>query len=288
MPRSTSANTTAAGEQALEDYVQHEDDQVKIVATHPPLGVVGAICPWNFPVILSTLKIASALITGNCVIVKPSPFTPYAVLKVVELCIPLFPPGVFQSVNGGAELGAMMTVHPGIQKISFTGTIATGKKIMAACAATLKKLTLELAGNDAAIVLPDVNIDEVVAKTATGSFFNAGQMCVATKRVYVHEDIYDEFLAKFLAEVKSKYRITTDGEAPTVFGPVSNELQLGTVKRMLEDAKTRQVQMESFEDKVPEKGYWVPATVIVNPPEDALVVREEQFGTSSPCPYLPK
>lgn len=275
-----------AGEQALEDYVQHEDDQVKVVATHLPLGVVGAICPWNFPVILSTLKIASSLITGNCVIVKPSPFTPYAVLKLVELCIPLFPPGVFQSVNGGAELGAMMTVNPGIQKISFTGTIATGKKIMAACAATLKKLTLELAGNDAAIVLPDVNVDEVVAKTATGSFFNAGQMCVATKRIYVHEDIYDEFLDKFLAEVKAKYKITTDGEAPTVFGPVSNELQLGTVKKMLEDAKTRQVRMESFEEKVPEKGYWVPATVIVNPPEDALVVREEQFGKSAHCQNL--
>lgn len=272
------ANTIVTGDLALEDYVQHEDDQVKIVATHPPLGVVGAICPWNFPVILSTLKIASSLITGNCVIVKPSPFTPYAVLKLVELASPLFPPGVFQAVNGGADLGAMMTTHPGIQKISFTGTIATGKKIMAACSATLKKLTLELAGNDAAIVLPDVNVDEVVAKTATGSFFNAGQMCVATKRVYVHEDIYDEFLTKFIAEVKQKYKINTDGEVPTVFGPVSNELQLGTVKKMLEDAKTRQVRMESFEEKVPEKGYWVPATVIVNPPEDALVVKEEQFG----------
>lgn len=278
IPVKPSANSTTTGSQALEDYVQHEDDQVKIVATHPPLGVVGAICPWNFPVILSTLKIASSLITGNCVIVKPSPFTPYAVLKLVELCIPLFPPGVFQAVNGGAELGAMMTVHPGIQKISFTGTIATGKKIMAACAATLKKLTLELAGNDAAIVLPDVNVDEAVGKTANGSFFNAGQMCVATKRIYVHEDIYDEFLPKFIAEVKQKYRISTDGEIPTVFGPVSNELQFKTVNKMLEDAKARGVQMESFEEKVPEKGYWVPATVIVNPPEDALVVKEEQFG----------
>lgn len=276
----TPANTTHpdAGNQALEDYVQHEDDQVKIVATHPPLGVVGAICPWNFPIILSTLKIASSLITGNCVIVKPSPFTPYGVLKLVEQCAPLFPPGVFQAVNGGAELGALMTVHPGIQKISFTGTIATGKKIMAACAATLKKLTLELAGNDAAIVLPDVDVDEAVAKSATGSFFNAGQMCVATKRIYVHEDIYDEFLTKFLAEVKDKYKINTDGEVPTVFGPVSNDVQLGTVKKMLEDAKTRQLRTESFEETVPEKGYWVPATVIVNPPEDALVVKEEQFG----------
>lgn len=232
--------------------------------------------------ILSTLKIASALITGNCVIVKPSPFTPYAVLKLVELCQPFLPPGVFQALNGGADLGAMMTTHPGIHKISFTGQISTGKKIMAACAPTLKKLTLELAGNDAAIVLPDVDIDEVVAKSATGSFFNAGQMCVATKRIYVHEDIYDEFLAKFIAEVKDKYRIVRDGDVPTVFGPVSNKLQYDIVQKMLTDAEKRGIKMESFEQGVPEKGYWVPATVLVNPPEDALVVQEEQFGKLGP------
>lgn len=271
----------------MEDHVQHEDENVKIIATHPPLGVVGAICPWNFPVILSTLKIASALITGNCVIVKPSPFTPYAVLKLVELCQPFLPPGVFQALNGGADLGAMMTTHAGIHKISFTGQISTGKKIMAACAPTLKKLTLELAGNDAAIVLPDVDVAEVVAKSATGSFFNAGQMCVATKRIYVHEDIYDEFLAKFIAEVKDKYRIVRDGNVPTVFGPVSNKLQFDIVQKMLSDAEKRGVKMESFEEGVPEKGYWVPATVLVNPPEDALVVQEEQFGRVFPLPPFP-
>lgn len=262
--------------------MQHEDETVKVIATHPPLGVVGAICPWNFPVILSTLKIASALITGNCVIVKPSPFTPYAVLRIVELCIPVLPPGIFQAVNGGADLGAVMTTHPGIAKISFTGQISTGKKIMAACAPTLKKLTLELAGNDAAIVLPDVDVAEAVAKTATGSFFNAGQMCVATKRIYVHEDIYDDFVQKFLAEVKEKYKIAGDGDVPSVFGPVSNQLQLGIVNRMLVDAEKRGVKMHSFEQGVPEKGFWVPATVIIDPPEDSLVVQEEQFGTLPP------
>lgn len=260
--------------------MQHEDEKVKIVATHPPLGTVAAICPWNFPVILSTLKIASAIITGNCVIAKPSPFTPYAVLRLVELCQPIFPPGVFQALNGGADLGALMTTHEGIAKVSFTGTIATGKKIMAACAPTLKKLTLELAGNDAAIVCPEVDVAEVVTKTATGSFFNAGQMCVATKRIYVHEDIYDDFLAKFKAEVKEKYRIVGDGEVPTLFGPLSNKMQHDVVKKMIADAGSRGVQMESFEDKVPEKGYWCPATVIINPPEDALCVKDEQFGMS--------
>lgn len=260
--------------------MQHEDEKVKVIATHPPLGVVGAICPWNFPVILSTIKIASALITGNCVIVKPSPFTPYAVLRVVELSQAFLPPGVFQALNGGADLGASMTTHPGIHKISFTGQISTGKKIMAACAATLKKLTLELAGNDAAIVCPDVDVAEAVAKTATGSFFNAGQMCVATKRIYVHEDIYDEFLEKFLAETREKYRIVLDDGVPTVFGPLSNKLQYDVVKNMLADAEKRGIRAESFEESVPEKGYWIPATVLVDPPEDALVVQQEQFGRS--------
>lgn len=268
---------------ALEDHIQHEDENVKVVATHQPLGVVGAICPWNFPVILATLKMASALITGNCVIVKPSPFTPYAVLRLVELCIPAFPAGVVQAVNGGAALGAMMTTHPGIHKISFTGQTSTGTKVMAGCALTLKSVTLELAGNDAAIVCPDVDVGDVVRKTATGTFFNAGQMCVATKRIYVHEDIYDEFLARFLAEVRDKYRIVEDGGVPTLFGPVSNKLQFDTVTRIIDDAKKRDIKMEVFDaDRVPEKGFWVPATVVVNPPEDALVVQEEQFGPVIP------
>lgn len=257
------------------------------MATHPPLGVVGAICPWNFPVILSTLKMASALITGNCVIVKPSPFTPYAVLRLVELCIPVFPRGVLQAVNGGAALGAMMTTHPGIHKISFTGQTATGRKVMAGCALTLKKVTLELAGNDAAIVCPDVDVGEAVRKTATGSFFNAGQMCVATKRIYVHEDVYDEFLAQFVAETREKYRIVEDGGVPTVFGPVSNKLQFDAVTRVIDDAKKRDLKMEVFDaEKVPEKGYWVPATVVVNPPEDALIVQEEQFGRLNHIPHV--
>ncbi|KAG6359837.1 hypothetical protein INS49_010890 [Diaporthe citri] len=269
--------------QALEDHVQHEDDKVKIVATHPPLGVVGAICPWNFPVILSTLKIASALITGNCCIVKPSPFTPYAVLRLVELCVPVLPPGVLQAVNGGADLGAVMTTHPGIAKISFTGQTSTGKKVMASCASTLKKVTLELAGNDAAIVCPDVDVAEAVTKTSTGAFFNAGQMCVATKRIYVHEDIYDDFLDRFVAETRDKFRIVEDAGVPTIFGPVSNKLQYDTVTRVIADAKQRDLRVEAVDaDKVPASGFWVPATVVVNPPEDALVVQEEQFGPVIP------
>lgn len=243
---------------------------------------MGAICPWNFPVILATLKMASALVAGNCVVAKPSPLAPYAVLRLAELCQPAFPPGVLQAVGGGAALGALVTTHPGVHKVSFTGQASTGRRVMAGCALTLKNVTLELAGNDAAVVCPDVDVDEVVRKTATGSFFNAGQMCVATKRIYVHEEIYDEFLRKFVAETREKYRIVEDAGVPTVFGPVSNKLQFDTVTSMIDDARKRDIKMEVFDaDRVPEKGFWVPATVVVDPPEDALIVQEEQFGKLS-------
>ncbi|GKT44536.1 putative aldehyde dehydrogenase fus7 [Colletotrichum spaethianum] len=221
----------------LEDEVTFEDGKLKIVATHHPLGVVGAICPWNFPLILSNIKVVSSLVTGNCVIVKPSPFTPYSVMKSVELLIDVLPPGVIQVVNGGTDLGVAMTLHPGIAKISFTGTIATGKSVMANCAKTLKRLTLELAGNDAAIITDNVDIGKVAGQVATGCFFNAGQMCVATKRIYVHESIYDGFLDKFSSEVKKSFAINNDADSPSLFGPVSNKTQYDTVRDIAEHYK---------------------------------------------------
>lgn len=284
----------------LEDEVQYEDDDVRILATHPPLGVVGAICPWNFPLILCNLKVISSLLTGNCVIVKPSPFTPYTVLRWIELCIELLPKGVLQAVNGGADVGALMTQHVGIHKISFTGTIATGKRVMASCAQTLKKVTLELAGNDAAIVFADVadepgRLDAVVAQTVGGAFFNAGQMCVATKRVYVHASIYDEFLAKFVAETNKNYAPAVpaadataearlgDDSLPTVFGPVSNKMQYDIVRNILEDAqKNGGGKVVAGGNLLAGKGFWIQPTVVAEPAEDSLLVREEQFGPIIP------
>ncbi|KAK6225493.1 aldehyde dehydrogenase [Colletotrichum tabaci] len=266
----------------LEDEITSEDDKLKIVATHHPLGVVGAICPWNFPLILSNIKVVSSLITGNCIIVKPSPFTPYSVMKSIELLIDVFPPGVIQVLNGGADLGIAMTLHPGIAKISFTGTIATGKSVMANCAKTLKRLTLELAGNDAAIVTDDVDIGEVVGRVATGCFFNAGQMCVATKRVYVHESIYDEFLEKFTNEVKKSFSIKSDATSPSLFGPVSNRMQYNSVKDIADHYKRNGYSVIATELPLDSKGFWVPPTIVTKPPEDSILVREEQFG-----PILP-
>ncbi|KAF9871182.1 aldehyde dehydrogenase [Colletotrichum karsti] len=266
----------------LEDEVTFEDDKLKIVATHAPLGIVGAICPWNFPLILSNIKVVSSLITGNCVIVKPSPFTPYSVLKSIELCIEVFPPGVIQVLNGGVDLGVAMTLHPDIAKISFTGTIATGKSVMTNCAKTLKRLTLELAGNDAAIVTEDVDIRNVAGLVATGSFFNAGQMCVATKRVYVHDSIYDQFLKAFTAEAQKAFTVNENAAAPSLFGPVSNKMQYDIVREIVEDCKKNGYNVVAVDRPVGSKGFWVPPTIVSKPPEDSMLVREEQFGPIIP------
>lgn len=153
-----------------------EDNEKVITTRYMPLGVVGAICPWNFPLILSFGKIIPALLTGNTIIVKPSPFTPYTSLKAIELAQEIFPPGVVQVLGGDDKLGPWMTQHPGIAKISFTGSIATGKRIMAACATTLKRVTLELGGNDASVVLPDVDIEKTAPELVMGAFQNSGQV----------------------------------------------------------------------------------------------------------------
>ena len=155
---------------------RYEDDERVAITRFTPLGVVGAICPWNFPIALSIGKMLPALLTGCTIIIKPSPFTPYTALKFTELAQQVFPPGVVQAVGGDDKLGPMMTVHPGIAKISFTGSIATGKRVMEACAKTLKRVTLEMGGNDASIILPDVDVEKVAPQVAMGAFMNSGQV----------------------------------------------------------------------------------------------------------------
>lgn len=144
-----------------------ETEDLEIVQRYTPLGVVGAIVPWNYPILLAIAKVAAALFTGNVVIIKPSPFTPYSGLKLAELAIRFFPPGVVQALSGDDSLGPMITQHPHIDKISFTGSIRTGKRVMASCAHTLKRVTLELGGNDPAIICEDVDIDKVIPKVET-------------------------------------------------------------------------------------------------------------------------
>lgn len=259
-----------------------EDSPTQYIETrYVPLGVICAIAPWNFPVTLAMWKVAPALVAGNTMVLKPSPFTPLCTLKIGELFRDVFPPGVFNVITGGDALGPLMTAHPGFDKISFTGSTATGKRVMESASKDLKRLTLELGGNDAAIVMPDVDLDEVAQKIFFGAFFNTAQICVATKRLYVHEAVYDG-LRDRLAGIAKAVKMGDGAEQGTVLGPIQNKRQYERVMDLLEDAKTNKLTLLQGQDAPAGGGYFIPVTIVDNPPEDSRVVQEEAFG-----PILP-
>ena len=262
--------------------VTEDNDERRVEVRRSPLGVVGALSPWNFPVILAMLKVAPALVAGNTVILKPSPFTPLTTLKLGELAREILPAGVFSVVSGDDALGPLMTTHPGIDKISFTGSTATGRKVMASASASLKRITLELGGNDAAIVLPDVDIDLVAKQIFNSAFGNSGQVCVAVKRLYVHDDIYDRFTAALIA-LAGKAKVGHGNIDGTRHGPVQNAPQFERVKDLIADAKAKGYRFLAGGGEQPAAtGYFLPLTLIDELPDDARIVREEQFG-----PVLP-
>jgi acyl-CoA reductase-like NAD-dependent aldehyde dehydrogenase len=209
----------------IKDEILQEDDEKIIYSTHPPIGVCAGIVPWNWPILLGLGKLGPALITGNTFIMKPSPYTPYCDLKLGELAMEVFPPGVVQVLSGDYRLGPWITEHPGINKIAFTGSIATGKLVAASCAKTLKRYVLELGGNDAAIVCEDVDIDKCLPKIATLSFLNSGQICMLTKRIYIHEKIYDSFRDKMVEFTKNNIKTGAGTEDGVVVGPIQNKMQ---------------------------------------------------------------
>jgi acyl-CoA reductase-like NAD-dependent aldehyde dehydrogenase len=246
-----------------------------------PIGVVGAITPWNFPILLAVWKIAPALVAGNTMVLKPSPNTPLCTLKLGELARAILPPGVLNVIAGGNELGAWMTGHEGIGKISFTGSTATGRKIMASASGTLKRVTLELGGNDPAIVLPDVDPKSIAPKLFWTAFQNSAQFCVAAKRLYVHDSVYDAVLAELVAYAQT---VTLDDGAHqgTELGPIQNRMQFEKLKDLLADTRDKGYRVALGGEPLDRPGYFIPVTIIDNPPEDSRVVVEEAFG-----PVLP-
>lgn len=250
------------------------------VTRYVPIGVVAGISPWNFPVVLSIWKIAPALLAGNTLVLKPSPFTPMTVLRIGELVRDFVPAGVLNVITGGDALGPLMTAHPGFDKVSFTGSTATGRRVMASAAPTLKRLTLELGGNDAAIVMPDVNVPATAEKLFWSAFTNSGQVCVATKRAYVHNDIYDAFRDE-LAKLAKAVPMGDGSQQGTALGPIQNKPQYERVMGLLADCEANGFRL--LQGEVPEgDGFFVPVTLVDNPPEDSRIVQEEQFG-----PILP-
>jgi acyl-CoA reductase-like NAD-dependent aldehyde dehydrogenase len=260
--------------------VLRDNEHERIVRQHAPLGVVAAITPWNFPVLLLMMKVAPALLAGNTVVAKPAPTTPLTTLLFGELCADILPSGVLNVIVDQNDLGGFLTTHPDIAKVAFTGSTATGKKVMASVASTIKRLTLELGGNDAAIVLDDVNLKEVAAKIFQGAMVNSGQVCLAIKRVYVPDSLYEAMCAE-LADL-AKAVVVGDGlDAATQMGPLQNKVQFEKVKEFLEDARTNG-RIIAGGKALDREGYFIAPTIVRDIADGARLVQEEQFG-----PVLP-
>ncbi len=266
--------------------VLQDNNEGRVELHRKPIGVVGSITPWNFPVLIAIWHIIPAVLSGNTVICKPSPFTPLSTLRLIELMNEVLPKGVVNCIAGKDKLGAAMASHEGIGKIVFTGSCATGQKIMANAAETMKRLTLELGGNDAGIVLGDVDPGEIAEGLFWGAFINGGQTCAALKRLYVHDDVYDDVCDELVAFAR-KMKIGKGSAEDVVIGPVQNERQYDIVAGLVRNAKRKGRVLlggnpAKLRRKLGEKGYFYPPTIIADLDNGDRLVDEEQFG-----PVLP-
>ena len=258
-----------------------DNDRVRVEVRRRPYGVVAAITPWNYPVSLAVWKIAPALLAGNTTVLKPSPFTPLSTLRLGEILRDVLPAGVLNVVSGGDALGAWMTSHPAVRKISFTGSVATGKLVAAAAAPDLKRVTLELGGNDAAIVLPDVDVARTAKRLFWGAFENCGQVCSAIKRVYVPESLYEPMVAH-LAEMAQGVTVGNGLDEDCQPGPINNLPQFDRVQELVEDARQSGARMVTGGERVGDRGYFFAPTIVADLTDGSRLVDEEQFG-----PVLP-
>lgn len=264
----------------LENKLIEDNDNRRVEMRRKPLGVVGCIIPWNFPILIVAFKAPTALIAGNTIVIKPAPTTPLTTLRLGELCAEIFPAGVVNIVTDQNDLGGVLSLHPDVAKISFTGSTETGKKVMASAASTIKRITLELGGNDAAIVLGDVDPKVVAPGIFGGATMNAGQVCLAVKRVYAHESIYDE-LCDELARLADAAVVDDGLKQGAQIGPLQNRMQYEKVKGFLENARAHGniIAGGVVEDR---PGYFIRPTIVRDISDGTMIVDEEQFG-----PILP-
>jgi acyl-CoA reductase-like NAD-dependent aldehyde dehydrogenase len=261
----------------LESVVLRDTPQQRVEVRRRPLGVVGAITAWNYPLMLAMWKVVPAVLTGNTVVLKPSPYTPVATLKLGMLAQEIFPPGVVSVISGGNELGAWMTEHPGIRKIAFTGSGATGKRIMASAAGNLKRLTLELGGNDAGIVLDDADPAKIASDLFWAKFSNCGQVCASLKRLFVHQRIYAAVCDE-LVKVARTVKIGPGTQDGVDIGPIQNRAQYDLVRRMVDEAVAGGAQVLYRSAIPPGPGLFLPITLLTHVTPAMRVVKEEVFG----------
>ena len=259
------------------------DDGTSYAEMHyRPVGVVGAITPWNWPLIIATWQIAPSLRMGNTVVQKPSEYTTLCALALVEVLNEVLPEGVLTAVTGAGEVGDALVRDKRIGKVMFTGSVRTGMKVVQASAGNLSRLTLELGGNDAGIVLPDADPEEIAEGLFWGAFINNGQTCAALKRLYVPSAIYDQVI-EALTAFTVKMPTGNGLDENSALGPLQNQMQWNVVNRLVEDAKARGARVVIGGDPDPvQPGYFYPKTLIADIDNDAPLVQEEQFGPALP------
>lgn len=261
--------------------VVRDDETAFVEVIRRPIGPVAAISPWNYPVLISLAKIAQALRPGNTVVLKPSPYTPLSSLVMGSVLRTVLPAGVVNVVSGGNDLGALMTRHPLARKISFTGSIATGQRIAEAAAPDLKRLTLELGGNDPVIVLNDADLPDVAAQVFKTAFANNGQTCIAPKRVYVAEALKPA-LVEALAERARTIQVGVGTDPATEMGPQNNLPQHKRVAELVADALSHGAKAAAGGGPIDRPGYFFAPTILTDLPERCRIVDEEQFGPALP------
>lgn len=262
------------------DVVQ-DNDSARIEVHRKPLGVIGSITPWNWPLMIAIWHIIPALRTGNTVVIKPSEQTPLSTLRFVELANEVLPAGVLNIVTGEGDVGHALTIHKDVSKIIFTGSTQTGKRIMSSSSCNLKRLTLELGGNDAGIVLPDVDVKSTANQLFSACFHNNGQTCAALKRLYVHESIYDAVCDE-MAQLAKQVKVGNGLEEGVELGPIQNAKQLQIVVELAEDAKANGGRFLSGGNKIAGEGYFFEPTIVADLTDGSRLVDEEPFGPIVP------
>ncbi|HWV76038.1 MAG TPA: aldehyde dehydrogenase family protein [Isoptericola sp.] len=277
-----SAWLRAAATTPLEPEVLVDDESAHAELVYRPVGVVGAIGPWNWPMMIGIWQIAPSLRMGNTVVTKPSEHTPLSVLAMVAVLNDVLPDGVLAAVSGDREVGARLAAHPDVDKVMFTGSTATGRRIVEASAGNLARLTLELGGNDAGIVLPGADPKAIAQDLFWGAFINTGQTCAALKRLYVHDSLYEDVVAE-LATIAAATPMGVGLDEDNVLGPLQNAQQLDVVSRLVEDAKGRGARVVTGGEAAPELGpLFYRATIVADVADGVPLVDEEQFGPALP------
>ncbi|MFJ2826904.1 aldehyde dehydrogenase family protein [Streptomyces sp. NPDC087263] len=265
----------------LPPEIIRDDVEARVEVVRRPLGAVAAIAPFNFPIIIGFAKVATALRVGDTVVLKPSPYTPLTTLKLGEILSQVLPAGVLNVLSGSDEIGPMMTTHPLARAVTFTGSTATGRRIATAAGDDLKRMVLELGGNDPVIVLDDVDVDAVAEQLFPRAFNNNGQTCVAPKRIYAPREIRAALVDAFADRARAVK--VGDGFLPgTVLGPLNNAPQRDRVAALVTDAVAHGAKVVTGGTAIDGPGYFYEPTIVTDVSDGVRIVDEEQFGPALP------